>query len=208
MAAIIEAAIGSQNFEAIRNQIAAVIALEYAAQKVLQPTLPAVKAVWLERCTPIDSSHEVPLINVTVSRGEYENQTVKKAIGEYLYNIDVYTNAYTTSSLDGDKKAMLDMTRVMGVVRAILSYPDYYCLGLTPGIIEGIPRIKRMYVANKDMAEDALFNVVGRIQFVVRMIENTGQLLQAGEDLITNTTTTTLQESEDGFYYEITDLDA
>jgi len=208
MAAIITRPVGAQNFETIRDQLVLVIGTEYAAQRVLQPTLPAVQRVYTERCVPVDASHEVPMINVTTAKGDYDNYTINRADGHYMYNIDVYTNAYTTSSTDGDKKAMLDMTRIMGIVRAILSYPDYDSLGLARGIIIGIPRVRRMYVANKDMAEDALFNVVGRVQLEVRMIESTKELMGDGVPLKESGTTNWLKEDTTGFFYEIQNLDA
>ena len=67
MAAIITRPVGAQNFETIRDQLVLVIGTEYAAQRVLQPTLPAVQRVYTERCVPVDASHEVPMINVTTA---------------------------------------------------------------------------------------------------------------------------------------------
>lgn len=198
--AIINTSIPAQNFEIIRDAIVEVLGIEFTNQLNLNANYPPVTKIWCERFVPINSETECPTINVNLASTDYDNQTIKKMDGTCLFNIDIYTCAPTSAETGpGDQYAMAKMNKIAGMVRAILSYPDYRNLGLTPGVIIST-RVKRFFVGDKNIAPDALSDVVGRMQFEVKCIE-TAQL-ESGIPWQQNNTRIKLQESEEGFYYQ------
>lgn len=195
--------IPEQNLELIRNKIAEIIDTELANQVVLNPSAPKVKGVWLERFIAFDEGTELPAVNVCFSQSSYSNQTQIKTQEQCTFVIDVYTNATATRDgakiLYGDKKAMLEMTRILGMIRTILSAPAYRTLGITTGIISH-SMVERMYIGDKSTAVDALSGVVGRIIYTISALEKWE--LQPSVALQLSTITVKLAESEKGFKIE------
>lgn len=196
--------IPQQNLEILRNKIAEILATELANQVVLNPDAPKVKDVWLERFIAFDENTELPAVNVCFSQSSFSNQTQVKTQGLNTFVIDVYTNATATREgtkvLYGDKKAMLEMTRILGMIRTILSAPVYKTLGITTGIVSH-SMVERMYIGDKSTAVDALSGVVGRVIYTISALEN--WQLQPSVALELSTITVLLAESDKGFKIEI-----
>src|ERR1043165_4972336 len=176
-----------QNFEQIRDIIVRILTIEFASQYAMNNSYPKIDKIWSERYIPFNSETELPTINVNISKGGTDNQSNKKLDGEYTYNIDCYTNASTTTENGpGDQYAMILMSKVAGMVCAILRNPLYNNLTLEPGIVIRT-RVKGFFIGDKSTVEDALHSVVGRVQFVVEAIE-TNKLLSGSTELQLSTT--------------------
>ena len=88
MAELIEAIL-EQNFELIRDQIGLIIKTELLAQKTLQPNVDILQKetkVFIDRLIIPDKS-ELPMINVFMDVGSFDNQDVQAVDGTYTYNI-------------------------------------------------------------------------------------------------------------------------
>lgn len=197
----ITASIPPQTFESIMIRIAEILAAELARQRVLDANYPPVQAVWVERFISFDTPTELPAVNVNFARASYSNQTPVKSDGLYTFNIDVYTNAQTTGANNwGDKKAMLEMTKIMGMIRAILSAPAWANLGFAPGKI-GMMQVKDMRVSDRNTSTDALSSAIGRITFEVLALETNE--LQTSVPLEISNTVIKISDSEQGFKIEL-----
>lgn len=206
MAAIITSSIPQQNFEIIRDRIAAILTLELANQYALNNSYPNVQRAWIERFMPFNSETDLPTVNVSIERGDYSNRTQKKSDGAYVYNIDVYTSAATSENTGpADQFAMITMNKLLGMCRAILSNPAYNILGLSPGIIMDTC-VDRLFISDASTVKDALSSALGRLQFVVRAVENV-DLYSIVVPLTESTTTVYLKKSTDGLYVTVDGAD-
>lgn len=201
MAALITSSIPPQAFERIRDQIAVILALEMGNQYILNNAYPAISKVCVERFIPINSDTEVPILNVNIERGEYSGQSQVKADGEYWYNIDIYTSAPTDAANGpGDEKAMMVMSKIAGMIRAILSNPEYRLLGFAPGLVIR-STVMRFFVGDKSTVKDALCDVIGRVQLRVEAIETVEDSTSVA--ILMATTNVRMSTSNEGFYYEL-----
>ncbi len=192
-------AIPSQAFEVIRNRIGEIIANEFTAQKVITPTW-VQPTVWVERYYAFDSETQLPAVNVTFSGGSYLNETIVRSQAEYIYNINVSTASPSTSTANGDKLALLQMQKIVGMIRAILMNPIYVKLGYAnnAGIVIS-RRIESIRIGDKKDIQDALSDVVGQIVLVVNAIETTE--LGTGVEVQMVNSHVTLDESEQGLFF-------
>jgi hypothetical protein len=192
-------AIPSQAFEVIRNRIGEIIANEFTAQKVITPNW-VQPTVWVERYYAFDSETELPAVNVTFSGGSYLNENIVRSQAEYIYNINVSTASPSTSSANGDKLALLQMQKIVGMIRAILMNPIYVKLGYAnnAGIVIS-RRIESIRIGDKKDIQDALSDVVGQIVLVVNAIETTE--LGTGVEVQMVNSHVTLDESEQGLFF-------
>jgi hypothetical protein len=201
MAAIITGSILPQNFELIRDRIVTILGDELGNQYLLDSTYPQVKKVWCERFIPFNAETELPAINVSIAHDEFDNETVLKSIGTVIYNIDISTIASTDIITGpGDQYAMIIMNKIVGMVRAILTYNGYSTLGFPPGIIQETSVVK-YFVIDKGMVADALSSVAGRIQFMVKCIE-VSNIVDNSVPIKEVTTTTLLNGSDFGYFYD------
>lgn len=192
-------AIPSQAFEVIRNRIGEIIANEFTAQKVITPSW-VKPTVWVERYYAFDSETELPAVNVTFSGGSYLNENIVRSQAEYIYNINVSTASPSTSTANGDKLALLQMQKIVGMIRAILMNPIYVKLGYAnnAGIVIS-RRIESIRIGDKKDIQDALSDVVGQIVLVVNAIETTE--LGTGVEVQMVNSHVTLDESEQGLFF-------
>lgn len=199
MSAKITSQIPDQNFELIRDRIGLILGEELRNQYLLNPNYPKVHKVWVERCLPFDSETEIPTVNVNIAKTVYDQKTSRHMAGETTFNIDVYTAADTQGGNAGDQLAMLLMNKIIGMIRVILSSPVNLTLQFAPGIIAGT-MVEGFFIGDKSVVKDALSNVIGRIQFTVRAVE---QIVYTDIPVpITNVTSTLLLgESEMGMVY-------
>lgn len=203
MAAKLHAIIPLQSFELVLQRLGEILALEFANQHVLDNAFVAPR-VYINRFIPINAETEVPAINVSYYHGKYENENVKKQDGVYVFNIDVYTAAPTTSEVSGDTKSRSLMDRLMGMVRSIIMNPAYLTLGYTaPSSIVIGRTIHQMLILQQGEVADMLSSVCGRVQVMVKAIET--MELVVGVPLHLLTTKVLLNESDKGFYYEYQD---
>lgn len=198
MASIITGTIPPQNFEIVRDQIAAVLGDEMPGQYPLSNN----GKIWVDRFIPINMETEVPTINVRFHKGDWDNESIIKSSGTYLFEIDIYTTANTNDSTGpADQYAIKIMNQIAGKVRAILAYPDYNNLGLTNGLQVEETSVVSYRVAYKGEVEDMLSSVVGRLQFMVKCIEYTA-IPDNSKAINELTATINLNDSEFGYFYD------
>jgi len=140
------------NSEAIRDQVASILATETASQQALavlddQDPQPWKLRVYLERMNAweqyqVDVEDDSPIVNVWLDSVNFSAQngnTVQTQRGETLINIDCYALGESTEDDDGhipgDLLAALGAQRAARLVRNILMASIYTYLGLTRGIV-------------------------------------------------------------------------
>lgn len=141
------------NFEIIRDQIAAILTLETASQQALakaadkkNPKLWKFR-VFTERSNAIEEWRDVnsandidasPIINVWYDTGSFpmnKGNTVERQAHDGVYNIDCYGVGFSRDNpggghILGDQEAALEAQRAVRLVRNILMAADYTYLGL------------------------------------------------------------------------------
>ena len=168
--------IPAQYFEVIRNRIAEILTDELDNQVVLTYDTDLEATVYVDRFVPFDHT-DTPAVNVSFSKGDYNNQTVVDVDGAYSYFIDVFTRANTTDTDRGDKLAMFKLHKLLGVCRAIIQNPLYKTLGFEPPFIMS-RQISNISIAAPQKEGDALSVVMGRLILTIVAPEDT-QLLTA-----------------------------
>ena len=204
--------IAPQQFETLRDQIAAIITLELAAQYALysaaelvaDPKQKVLNApVYIERMVPV-TIDEKEVVNVQFAFGDFEGSsqvtTSDQSDAVHTFFIDCYSKGEANSADSASKDSRLRLQRLVGAVRAILMSPHYIRLGFDP------PSIKRRKITRLEMAEpkneaDAQAATIGRIIFEVEVPEVV-ELLVPGA-LTKSLTQVKLLETELGHKYEI-----
>ena len=141
------------NFEIIRDQIAAILAIETASQQSLAETANKENSgLWkfrpfTERANPIeewrdiDTSSDIdesPIVNVWYDNGSFpmnKGNVVERQAHEAVYNIDCYGLGISKNNpggghILGDKEAALEAQRAVRLVRNVLMAAEYTYLGL------------------------------------------------------------------------------
>lgn len=171
MSILIEA-IPEQNFELVRDQIAAIIKDEVANQAVLQPNEEALQnvSIFVDRLAKVNKS-ELPLINIFLDIGNFQNQDVEAQDGIYIFNIDIYFSGKSSSNeARGDTKSLRNLQRLAGVVRAIIQSVKYITLGLEkPSVLHR--SIKNLIITDPTSSQDGINVSQGRLTLEVRMVE-------------------------------------
>jgi hypothetical protein len=186
-----------QSFELVRDRIGEILADEINNQFAIVTNNPDLKAtVWVERFFPFDET-ELPAVVVMLAKGSYDGQTQIQADGTYTFNIDGHFRSKSKADGKGDKKAMLNLQRLLGVMRGILDHPEYTTLGFqNPFVMKR--HIKDISIADPN-GNDVSAVVMGRLTFEVKVPEKYNLKvpgLISGYD-----TTVKLEETEKGYYY-------
>ncbi len=168
------------NFEVVRDQIAAILALEIAHQGELG--LDPVPKVFTERSNPWgalveDPPDEGPIVNVwfdTLSFDGAAGNVVSRQKADATFNIDVY--GFGTSTQDGaghapgDEVAALACQATLRLVRQILMSAHYTYLGLRGIVWKRWPQTLTMFKPPTD-DRSAVNIVAGRLALVVSFNE-------------------------------------
>ena len=190
-------AIFPQSFEIIRDNIATILLQELTNQRTIQNFEEKIN-IFSERTTPI-SNDELLTINLNLESGDYNSKTQHGASGKYVYNIDIYTSGYSSSSKNGSYDSSVRLHRHIGLIRYILSHTSYRTLSLPLGIIEGTS-IDSFYIIENDQKQDSGFVKMARMIFSVRAYES--QLMEQGVNLQQNQTNVKLELTEKGYMYK------
>lgn len=135
------------NFELIRDQIAAILATESASQQALASAAGKNPAAWelsvySERANAWERwlnapSDAPPVINVWFDRSNFDKaqgSTVERQAAEAVFNIDCYgygqSSADGSGQIPGDEAAALNAQAAFRLVRNILMSAEYTYLGL------------------------------------------------------------------------------
>lgn len=140
------------NFEVIRDQIAAILATEVASQMALATSAGKDPNDWkmrifTERSNPWEQllneqSDRSPIINVWFDNSNYDpraSNIVERQKSESVFNIDCYGYGISSDQVGGghnpgDKEAAFEVHRSLRLVRNILMAAEYTYLGL-PGLV-------------------------------------------------------------------------
>ncbi len=193
----ITTAIPAQAFEVVRDRIAEILIdeLENQVAKFYKEELNA--KVHIERFIPFDDS-ELPIVNVGLARGDFDNQTTIDSDGTYRYNIDCYHSAKSTKDVQGDTLANIRLQTLVGACRAILESSQYIRLNFPPPFIMN-RQFENIAIAEPPDKKDTISVVMARLTFTVRVPENvdvTSANLIAGFD-----TQVKLALTEKGYIY-------
>lgn len=195
----IELAISQSGFELVRDRIAEIILDELETQFLLtyDTTLEVIDKIWVERTNPFDKT-ELPAINVSLAKGDYDNKSRDGIRGAYVFNIDFFANSKTVGDDGGDKLSAFKIQKLMRFVRGILENAIYETL------LFGKPFIERVYfsslmIAQTNGKDDALNSAMSRMLFNVVLTETTSPV--SARVLGNYYTSVKLHETDEGFFY-------
>lgn len=195
MPALIDEDLGASldNVELIRDQIAAILTVEFAHQATL--TEAPQPRVFLERSNPWGqfaegSASERPIVNVWFEASSFDglaSNVVERQKAEGTFNIDCYgygvsKPAGATGHDPGDELAALECQRTLRLVRRILMSAHYTYLGLRGVVWKRWPQTITMFQPQLE-SRPVKHVVAGRLALVVHFNELSPQA--AGELLET-----------------------
>ena len=193
----IDALIDKQdNAELVRDQIAAILALEVASQMALAAAAQPPKdpddwnlRIYSERSNPSEAflnepvTDTSPLVNVwwdSASYDEAASTVVERQKCEAVFNIDCY--GYGVSADDpsgghtpGDKQAALEVHRAIRLVRNILMAAQYTYLGMRGVVWQRWPQAVTIFQPQQD-GHQVPQVVGGRLAFRVKFNELSPQV--------------------------------
>ena len=158
----------------IREKIGEILADEILAQFAIHADPERNATVFIERIIPIDKT-ETPVVNILYSRSNYDGNTPVNSNGKNSYNIDVYARAKTKIAKSGDTQAMSNLTRILGIVRAILESSHYLTLGFVPPFVMHT-EVTSIEIQDPKDNQDGANIMMGRLMFVVDAVEDTEKI--------------------------------
>ncbi len=197
MAAKITYQIPIQNFELIRDQIAAILKLEMANQATLQTNPDLDPNVYTERFTPI-SKEEEKVLTVNLSNLELGQETQMSQKSDTVYFIDIYTFGKSDPTHMGYYNSSVKMQRLAGLVRAILEDPQYNKLDFPSTFIHRTS-VFNILMDDGGRFEDGSNMRMCRVQF--RVEHNEDQEVKTPIDLDGNDTIVKIEETEKGYKF-------
>lgn len=212
----------TDNVELVRDKIAAILAVESAAQVALATTatkpnpLDWKLRVFTERSNPIsewqsaptDTASMVPIVNVSFETSRADGQAGNVIDSQQItatFNIDCYgygvaQNDVTAGHLLGDSEAAFAAQRATRLVRNILMSAHYVVLEMR-GVV-GLRWVQSVTEFQPAIDGRAIQNVVAnRMQFDVRLNESSPQVQGVVADVIG----VTVNRSETGEIYLLGD---
>ena len=209
---MIEALIDKQdNFEIIRDQIAAILATEVTNQKQLATAAGKDPALWdfkvyTERSNPWegylnDTAELTPIVNVWYDNSNFleaSSNIVERQTTEAIFNIDCYGVANSSDNEagghnPGDKEAAFAVQRIIRLVRNILMSAEYIYLGLRGVVWQRWPQTITMFQPQQDRGNVRPV-IAARIGFKVKFNEFSPQLSGDMLELLS----ATVKRAEDG----------
>lgn len=196
---LIETAIGPSGFELVRDRIASILLDEIETQFLLSydTDLEAIGKIWVDRIIPFDKE-ELPAINVSLAKGDYDNKSRDGIRGAYVYNIDFFANSKKVGDDAGDKLANSKIQKLMRVVRGILENVIYETLQFNKPFIERV-YVSSILIAQPNPKEDALTSAMSRMLFNVVLTEKTSPV--SAIVLGNYITAVKLYETDEGYFY-------
>lgn len=209
---MIETLIDKQdNFEVIRDQIAAILVTEVASQKSLATEAAKDPALWdfkvyTERSNPWewylnDTAEFTPIVNVWYDNSNFsetQSNIVEKQAAEAIFNIDCYGVANSSDNEagghnPGDQEAAFAVQRVIRLVRNILMSAEYTYLGLRGLVWQRWPQTVTMFQPQQDRGNVRPV-IAARIGFKVKFNEFSPQISGDMLELLS----ATVKRAEDG----------
>lgn len=208
---MIDALIDKQdNSEIIRDQVAAILALETASQQAL--ALAALRDphdwafdVFVERSNPWerylnDTAEETPIVNVWYDNSEFDksrSSIVERQGATATINVDCYAIGYSEDAVEGqifgDEEAARRVQATVRLVRNILMAATYTYLGLRGVVGQRWISATNIFQPKKD-AQSAQSVIGARLVLMVQFSEHSPQVTPV--DL--ETLTASVYRAEDG----------
>lgn len=181
------------SFEIIRDQIAAILAMEVTNQKQLATDAGKDETLWdfkvyTERSNPWeaylnDMAEITPIVNVWYDNSVFsENQSniVEKQATDGVFNIDCYAVANSSDNQagghnPGDKEAAFAVQRILRLVRNILMSAEYTYLGLRGLVWQRWPQTVTAFQPQQDRGNVRPV-IAARIGFKVKFNEFSPQI--------------------------------
>lgn len=212
MAALITTLINKQDtFEIIRDQIAAILAIEVSNQMILAKAADLEPLDWkmrifTERSNPWEQflnnqDDKSPLVNVWYDNSNFDQKkgnTVERQNSESIFNIDVYGLGISKDEIQGghspgDKAAALEAHRGLRLVRNILMAGPYTYLALRGTVWQRWPQSVQVFQPSSESR--TVEQVVGaRLALRVSFSEFSPQVVAQTLDLLT----VNINRAEDG----------
>jgi len=199
--AIINLPIPTANFEWIRDRIGYILAEEFGYQYTLTANEALNATIWVERTTPFDKT-ELPAINVQLMKSEYDQRDQKQVQSENKFLITIYAKATSTESEEGSLISLLNVQKMMRMVRAIIQHPGYrtlYADGTNPLSVRSINFTSQVMPDEKYIA-DSTNTRMSFLELVVSSIERVE--LANGLPCLSVGTLVKVNETELGYRYE------
>ncbi len=164
------------NFELVRDQIAAILVSETKSQQALAVQATKDPALWrlrvfAERSNPWEQflnapADKSPLVNVWYDNSgfaEGSSNVSERQKAEAIFNIDCYGYANSSDNAGGghnpgDKEAALEVQRAIRLVRKILMAAEYTYLGMRGLVWQRWPQSINIF--QPQQGENAIQNVV------------------------------------------------
>lgn len=166
---MIDHVIPQHKFEAILNNIGAILLSELNNQKLLN-NFNELFEVFKERQTPIDKSEEI-VINLVIDNISYTNHNQFSSDGTHIVNIEVYVNGYETSTLNGSEFSSSKLNKVIGLISYILKHDEHFNLGFSTPTIAS-KTLNSISFDKSITNQDATFSRMAVIELMVRFSEN------------------------------------
>jgi hypothetical protein len=194
--ALLNFPIPEQNFEKIRDQIALILADEFANQLALIGDPELNPTIYTERSVALDHTN-FPAVNVQMGEALYPSTYIDKQDTDVQFYIDIYTKAPTTASKRGDEQSNDKCARIAGMVRAILMNPGYVRLGFAPPSImhREVSRIMTPQYREKEINNMKILRII----VTVKTIEDV-ELLTA-VNVQESHTTVIIDDTGNGYQY-------
>jgi len=121
--------IPEQPVELVRNRVAEILLDELDNQVSLFMNYDLDVDVDVESQNPYVDKVDMPLVSVSVLKGNLGNKHQGQQDGKYQLAVEVFTNAKSTAAQKADQRATFHLHKIMGAVRYILEDPKYKWLG-------------------------------------------------------------------------------
>lgn len=218
MSALITELIDKQDTnEIVRDQIAAILAIEVVNQRTLaiadgKDPDDYSFSVYIERSKPWESS-EMPLVNVLFDNDRFDNKNsnqIDRQRATGTFHIDCYAKKTTTDDNEGDELSSKEADRIARLVRNILMANEYAYLAL--GYRElgvGNNLVTKRYVMRRekfqpDIRNEAYENIIAcRLTIEVEYDEFSPQTEMEDFELLINS----CQRSDDDKVLFVTEYD-
>lgn len=207
------------SFEIVRDEIAAILALETANQQALATAAGKDPELWklrvyTERSNPWEAwlnsqADSSPIVNVWFDTASYNgaaSDTLERQMAEATYNVDVYGLGISASNgtghVPGDQEAAEEAHRAARLVRNILMAAEYAYLGQRGLVGKRWPQSLTSF--QPQMTDNAIQQVVAvRLAFVVQFNEFAPQVESQPLELLS----VDVKRAEDGAIVAEADFD-
>lgn len=191
-----------QGYEIIRDELGAFIKDELFNQVAISYDEELDADVYVERFIPIgnDEVSNNSIIVISLAAGKFDNFKQLNHDGNYLFNIDFYTNAKSTNDETGDVLSTFKLHKLMGVVKSIIMNPIYDTLNFNPPFVMG-RYVEEMNIEDPKQKEEATNVIRGRLTLNARCVEKLDEI-----DLTTlkiSNTGVKISNTDKGYLYEI-----